>query len=321
MAKMAVLNIVDVSNLAHRYGHFGRTYCYGSELIEGIYQPVSVPSGVVNGILGYVSKIRQGYLPDSDYDNYFIFCFDSKTKLKKKMLFEEYKAGRKYDAKAKIHEQLDYLERVLETYGYATKRVDGYEADDIAYSVWKSCELDFDMIFLHTTDQDWAFMIDDRTIMLRGSESDLAKGKTVLVTKDNYPQAFGIQYNTMLLNKVLFGDASDNIKGIGRAWGSLIVDSIPSDLSFGDMGHVTNVRRVLLDAGQKDPNFPLNDAINVLDLATPEDIDVSDIIPDVLQRSPKAVPSSYFDSVKPQNRDDVHRDMFFDFVEACRQWR
>ena len=87
--------------------------------------------------------------------------------------------------------------------------MDGYEADDIAYSIWYKHH-NSHKINLYTADSDWYFMVNEHT------EIQPITSKSKHITKDNFSEQVSkkcyIPYNAYALYLALFGKTSDNIK-------------------------------------------------------------------------------------------------------------
>ena len=317
-----VLHIIDASNHVYRGSMIKRHFSYGTEFDGCSYQSKSVPVGGLNALLNYPLMLERDYFGGADVENYYAFCFDSRSKTIKKQNNPMYKATRRYDPSLCAHAQLENAEEVLKLYGYPVLRVEGYEADDIAYTLWKTSKVDYDLIFLHRSDKDWAFMIDeDTTQFARRKIRETGQYDYVAITPSNYRDIYDVAYNIMLLYKVLKGDPSDNLSGIGIKYMRHIQDSIPSTIKDDGLGDVRKVRDVLLAAGKAHADFPINRAMELLDIISPEYINDDSLAATVLESRPKKLPYNYLTSVKPQNRDDIHRDIFYDFVEATRAER
>ena len=317
-----VLHIIDASNQIYRCAVMGRTYTYGTEFDGYSYQTKSVPVSGVSALLNYPLMIERDFFSGPNVENHYAFCFDSRSKTIKRQNNPEYKSSRTYDPSLCVHPQLEYAEEVLKLYGYAALRVEGYEADDIAYTLWKTAKSDYDLIFLHSTDKDWAFMIDpDTTQFAKRKIKETGQYDYVAITPTNFTDIYNMQYNTMLMFKVLKGDPSDCISGIGVKNLKYIQDSIPSHITPEQMNDVQNVREILLAAGKAHPEFPVAKALEILNLVSPEYIDDDSLAAEVLESRPKRLPYNYLWTVKPQNRDDEHKDRFYDFVEATRAER
>ena len=316
---MKVLHIIDASNHGYRGGYVRRPYYYGHEMRNGELTSVSVLHGGFTAITNYIPTMQKEFFCDPDVENYYVVCFDSRSKTIKKQEHPTYKANRTYDSELCIHAQLEYAEEVLKLYGYPVARIEGYEADDIAYSLWRTCKHEYPLIVLHSSDKDWAFMIDDDTVQFsKRKDKNTGTYEYTVIDKTNYGSVYGVAYNIMTLYKVLTGDASDNIQGVGKKYLYYIQDSMPQGLSDVHLGDTRKVRDVLLATANKHPDFPITKAMDILDLITPEFVNVDSIANDIANARTKKIPYNYITSMQPQSRSDEHRDLFYDFVEATR---
>lgn len=319
---MKILHIIDAGNHAYRGGSIKRSYYYGQEMKNGVLESKSVLYGGFGALLNYIPMLEKDYFFDPEIENYFVVCFDSRSTLKKKEQYPFYKANRKYDPDSQVHSQLMYAEDVLNLYGYTTARIEGYEADDIAYSLWKFCKRDYDIIVLHSSDKDWAFMINDDTIQFAKRK---VQGTNTydyfVIDKTKYASIYSMQYNLMILSKVLKGDPSDGVSGIGMKYLYYIQDSMPAGLTDIHLGDNRNVRDVLLATAAKHTDFPIEKALLNLDVLTPESINVEEIAYQISVASPKKIPFNYLQAMKPHTKEGEHRELFYTFVENARTER
>lgn len=87
---------------------------------------------------------------------------------------------------------------------------DGYEADDLAYSIVQDTKGKYDHVYLYTGDSDWYFMVDKNTSIRKSS----SRAKDV--NYENYEDVTGYWYNSITLSKICDGDSSDNIPSLPR---------------------------------------------------------------------------------------------------------
>lgn len=142
-----------------------------------------------------------------------IFVFDS-IPTHKIDICPSYKGNRDHssDEKIAVYKQRDLCELILKDIGIATLRQEGYEADDIVYSYWYEHKDEYDHVYIVTSDSDYYFMVDDKTTILPAT----SRSKTVTI--DNYVEVCSksmyIPYNSLLLNKILFGESGDNVPSV-----------------------------------------------------------------------------------------------------------
>lgn len=316
-----ILHLIDASNQGYR-GSFSNThYTYGTEFNGRVYEPVSVPVGAFNTIVNYATFMERQHFGNPDVENHYAYCFDSRSTTIKKQLHPEYKANRNYDPKSAIHEQFEYAEEVLRFYNYPVFRVEGYEADDIAHTLWKTAYMDYDYVFLHSSDTDWSFMINKDTVQVAIRKQPNGKHELTLITKDNYKEELKTPYNTKILQKLIKSDSSDNIKGLGMRNLPAIQVAAKGFVSDDELGDIRKMRDLLLRTAKLTPTFPLEHAMDVLDLCTPEYLPNQDFTSALLDYRPKRMPDNYLYSMKPQTRSDEHHDMFYEYVEKVRTIR
>ena len=87
------------------------------------------------------------------------------------------------------------------------------------------------------------------------------------------------------------------------------------------MADVRRMRDLMLESAKIKPEFPIQDAMRILDICTPEYLNIEGLTSELLDYRAKPMPERYLNTVKPQTRNDVHRDMFYDFLEWVRTVR
>lgn len=184
--------ILDVSNIVYG-GHYG----------SSDYRIQGFPLGGVRKLLGLINaqmKSSELYL-----------CFDGGSVLKKELL-PTYKAGRvpNYSVLA----QIDLLKEILEDCNIPFYWHPDYEADDYIFSLVQF----FDSI---GDREDIVIYSDDRDISCCVSEHVSIKNVTsqgICIDKRNFEvravEGERIPFNTVLIWKMMFGDKSDNYKGL-----------------------------------------------------------------------------------------------------------
>ena len=136
-----------------------------------------------------------------------ILCFDSRSH--RKALDGMYKANR--NPNPGVYAQLDFLYEFLTRYGFTCLKVDGYEADDLIYTVVEKYKKRYQRINIYTSDYDIAHNVSDNV-------SCLAVNSTTMdVTPYSFSYVLGgknntVVYNTISVFKLFMGDSSDNIK-------------------------------------------------------------------------------------------------------------
>lgn len=167
-----------------------------------------------------------------------VVCAD-RPSLRKQLEIEEtttYKANRAGHLDELDIKAIDNTLNLLKQAGISTVYKDGFEADDLIYSIVYTYEENYDQIIIYTPDSDLAILIDDTVSLMRYKAvysryglSGKSKHANLLaahaqITKSNYQDYFSVEfsnsatveidYNAIMLYKVTVGDKSDNIKGI-----------------------------------------------------------------------------------------------------------
>lgn len=203
-----------------------------------------------------------------------IFVFDS-IPYHKLELCPTYKGNRDHSSEDKkvVYKQRDLCELILKDIGIATIRQEGYEADDIVYSYWYEHCKDYDHVYIVTGDSDYYFMVDKKTSILPAT----SRNKTV--TLENYSEACSksmyIPYNTLLLNKILFGEPGDNVPSVltvsesNRLW-NLYLKTMPVKEYFRERDVIESFLKTGTSEGQQKDLLYMLDMIYPVLLASPE---------------------------------------------------
>lgn len=160
-----------------------------------------VPTGGIEALVNSIAvKKRDGYG--------ILVCFDSQTT--RTTTYEGYKGNRKPDPKVWIQAGIAY--HFLTKAGIQCLKEDGVEADDLIIKAVKENKTPYNQITVFTNDMDLSQVVDKNVCI---------ESPTVLapnVNLQSYPyvvsKKFNVQYNTILLFKLLYGDSSDNMKAM-----------------------------------------------------------------------------------------------------------
>lgn len=166
-------------------------------------------------------------------------CFDSRCAFRKEYFQtdefgnkadQEYKGGRKPMLR-EMFEGSDLTLDVLQKSGVSVYKADNYEADDLIYSLVQICKEQYPNtpIDIICNDADLFPLVDEQVSVWYRSrkytyamDKSLEKTKYCQVTPYNYQEIvsdlssfkkFNIEYNMVLLHKLLRGDSSDGIPG------------------------------------------------------------------------------------------------------------
>ena len=239
-----VLHIVDISNALYA-GMFSNFWVSrGVREIDGLWKANEAPVGAIRFTL---KILREMLGPDS----IVMPVIERAPHIKRQMYFDTlgeeygYKAGRK-EKPEHFDTIKDYLEVVLRDLGFPVQYAEGYEADDLIYTLVELHKYDFEKIYVHTRDSDLFFLVSDNVEIAKVG----TQGK--VVTMENYSRVaikdMWTSYNTIHLNKLLKGDKSDNIPGIGLEWGERL-DTVVED--YAKLGNLDYARKCLRECSIK----------------------------------------------------------------------
>lgn len=262
---MRTLHIVDVSGMVYAGNNKKEFATRGVRESDEGYAPNRAPIG---GCTYVADKLSQ--IVNSGED--MVVCFDRYPKIKHDMYtsafgYDGYKAKR--GKNSDVYKQKDFLERLLAEAKIQCVASDDYEADDLIYSYWKDYYDEYDYIRIHTHDRDLAFMVDNKTAILPVASNG------VTIDMDTYPVTTNtkmmVPYNMVLLIKMMYGDTSDNIPGIGAAWLRPIVSQMKEmGRNPEDYGNVNLCRELIIELVGKSPDLPnAMNALNTFNLVTP----------------------------------------------------
>lgn len=232
--------------------------CAPVERINGKWHANDMPMGCVSSVLSQIHAYG--------YDGDLVFAADRNPFIKKEM-YPQYKANRKHDAY--VESQKELVEIILQDCDATVLWRDGYEADDIIYTLYRNYHDKYDEIVIHTDDSDMYFMVDDKTSIAR-VRSD---GKDV--DMENYSIACSskhiTRYNTVFLNKVMKGDSSDNIPAAPKIVRSNMMQLFDREAFYPLMGDIPRMRGLIKMACPEALfNFDLVAPLIVPDCVIPE---------------------------------------------------
>ena len=166
-----------------------------------------VPTGGVYGFAAIAMEIVQRLKPTK-----VVVAWDSPSStVKRKALYDEYKAGRK-KPEADFYAQIPYLKELVEALGWSFVECPEYEADDIIGTLARQADEAGDYeTFIVSSDLDMLQVVDENTRMYR-----VLKGFSRLEELDvpAVEAKYGILKAQFLDLKALKGDMSDNIPGV-----------------------------------------------------------------------------------------------------------
>lgn len=249
------LHIIEIS--PHIYaGSISKNKHIEGELciIANEYVQPQISSGGISFLFNKIYEIGQ--------DGLVVFCADRNPTIKKEML-PSYKANRTHNSSVEIQKII--AEEILEECGYQVLAMDGYESDDIVWSLCNKYKDQFDHVYIHTDDHDLYINIDDNVTVLP------ARKNGQVVTKENYrfkcDKDCIVEYNSIGMLKVICGDSSDNVKALPKDLQQIVRRTFFTDFYYEHM-HDKNFMRTIIETACPAalPNF---------DVIYPLDVEVS----------------------------------------------
>lgn len=163
----------------------------------------------------YINTVES--LANSYRANKIIVLFDWGASKYRKDIDENYKANREEKRKKqseedaekfKLHfEELNNVELLLKSKGYAVIKVKNVEADDVAAYIVDNYSNKFELTTLISSDRDWSLMLSD-------SVQQFSYVNRKEYTINNWNEHHPFSHDQFLDYKVLTGDKSDNIEGV-----------------------------------------------------------------------------------------------------------
>lgn len=246
------LHILDTSNYIYAGSFNNKVISRGVRETNGEYCANNAPIG---GVLFLLKQARE-----LTNDNTIVMpVFDRTPDIKRDMYTNVFGnpygyKGNRPAKKIDISYQKEYAEQILRQLGYPVQAVDGYEADDVIYSLVKYFKYDFDHIYIHTRDSDLTFLVDDTVSIApvgdKGKVIDMAN-YTAVADKTGF-----CTYNTVHLRKLCTGDTSDNIPGVGWKWAELIDNCIKDKNENRKLGDLDVARKYIKEAIVANPTEP-----------------------------------------------------------------
>lgn len=218
-----ILKLLDVSNILYIGNSSRYKISRGVREVDGAIEANVAQAGAIRYLISFIQNIRE---PDS----IIVPVVDRAPIIKREeygKVFGDphgYKAGRPNTlpngiTKHQMNTMKQYAEKLLEDCDFDVMYADGYEADDVIYTLWKDNVEYFDKVEIYTADADLSFMVGPNTEILPTSKN----GK--YITVDNYEYTVRrneyTKYNGINFYKLFtdgLADRSDNIEGVGDHW-------------------------------------------------------------------------------------------------------
>lgn len=194
-----ILHVLDVS--PHIYaGNVNKSVSFEGPLEnspEGWYQK-HIPTGGISFLFNKVNKFSKR--------DTMAFAFD-RTPTNRLEILPTYKEGR--PSPPEITVQKEIAEEILRDCGFNVFAEEGFEADDIIYTLVKDNKDKYDHIFVHTGDSDLYSLVDENVSIAPSSS------RAKEVNMHNYETSAMrdriVYYNGLNVIKMIEGDSSDKI--------------------------------------------------------------------------------------------------------------
>lgn len=176
---------------------------------EGVYS---------NGVFGFTNMLIK--LIKEENPEYIAVAFDGPKKTFRHEKFPEYKGTRK-PAPEELLSQFPILKDLLQKMNITIIEGDGFEADDIIGTLSKKFTETENIIV--SADRDAFQLLNDNTSILLPKKGI---SESILLTKDNLKEYYGVNPDQVIDLKSLMGDSSDNIPGVGGVGEKTALDLI-----------------------------------------------------------------------------------------------
>ena len=164
-------------------------------------------TNAVYGFLAIMFKILDDIKPE-----YLAVAFDMKGKLKRKELFEGYKANR-HGMPDELAEQMPIIKEILKAMNIDIIEKEGYEGDDILGTLAKYGEKQGLEVTILSGDRD-TFQLASDNITIRIPRTKAGKTETEDYNRAKILEEYGLEPKQLIEVKALQGDTSDNIPGV-----------------------------------------------------------------------------------------------------------
>ncbi|MBI2339479.1 MAG: DNA polymerase I [Deltaproteobacteria bacterium] len=165
--------------------------------IRALKTSKGIPTNATYGVVTMLLKLVREKKPD-----HLILAFDSPSPTHRKEIYPQYKANREVPPED-LPVQFDHIKAFVEAWPLPRAEVPGYEADDIIATLVKKYRKEGMVIVIVSADKDLMQLVGSGVTMY-----DSMKEK--LITTKEVEERFGVGPE-----KVVAGDASDNVPGVG----------------------------------------------------------------------------------------------------------
>jgi DNA polymerase-1 len=212
------LVILDGNNIIHRGYH--------------IFKKLDLKTSKgfpTTAIYGYRNIIRKLYREHRT--EHFVVVFDTPVQTHRHKIYPEYKSGR--EKKHTLREQYETIYKMTGLAGVRYFMEDGFEADDIIYTLVEQNYDKFDSIIVESTDKDLHQLIRDNVFQVIGNNQ--------IINEESLQSKYEIKPESMRMFIALVGDSpnkGDNIPGcvgVGKVAAKQLSKNFPTidDLDSG----------------------------------------------------------------------------------------
>ena len=163
-----------------------------------------------NAIYGFLAILFN--IMDDIKPQYLAVAFDLKGKLKRKELYDGYKANR-HGMPDELAEQMPVIKEVLKAMNIDIIEKEGYEGDDILGTLAKYGEKQGLEVTILSGDRD-TFQLASDNITIRIPRTKGGKTETENYNRAKVIEEYGLEPRQLIEVKALQGDTSDNIPGV-----------------------------------------------------------------------------------------------------------
>lgn len=163
-----------------------------------------LPTGVIYGVMRALRSFYSTYKPER-----VVCCWDIKGPIIKATNHSEYKSNRAHLSipKEEFYAQIEQLKELILSTRYDQVEAEGYEADDLLYTLSRESSSDKQVSLIVTVDRDLFQAVDDKTYVLWK-----AAGKdNAIMTPQKVKEDVGVSPHLYIFLKAITGDVSDNI--------------------------------------------------------------------------------------------------------------
>jgi DNA polymerase-1 len=164
----------------------------------------NLPVNAIYGLVKLLIKVSKEYKP-----NYLCFCIDKGRSLRKDS-FDSYKSNR-VQTSDKFKQQIPIFYKLSKVLNFKVYGFEGFEADDVIFSIVKLLKSSEIAIYVITGDKDLFQVIDDNVsvILMKRGMSDIE-----VFDQNYFLKTYGFSSKYYVYYKALVGDPSDNIDGV-----------------------------------------------------------------------------------------------------------